>query len=216
MINLSKRLRGEGGDTGAGPSGGGGAAGGSGGQPPSGGGGGGGASGGGSGNGSSRSSGRASIRDKLLVKEVQEMEQTLPPGCKVKFEDPNALHDFQLSICPDDCFWAGGKFKFRITCDEDYNLTPPTVKCLTRLWHPNINEDGQVCLSLLRVNALDDGMGWAPTRKLKDVIWGLNSLFSDLLNFEDPLNQEAADHYARDKESFKAKVRDYVHKYAKR
>ena len=59
----------------------------------------------------SSSSSRVSIRDKLLVKEVQEMEQTLPLGCKVKFEDPNALHDFNLTIVPEDSYWAGGKFR---------------------------------------------------------------------------------------------------------
>ena len=30
---------------------------------------------------------------------------------------------------------------------------------------------------------------------------GLNSLFTDLLNFDDPLNLEAAQHYERDKVS---------------
>ena len=63
------------------------------------------------------SGGRISIRDKLLVKEVQEMETTLPPGCKVKFDDPNALHDFTLTIAPDETsHWTGGKFirSFRV------------------------------------------------------------------------------------------------------
>ena len=83
-------------------------------------------------------------------------------------------------------------------------------------WFPfSINEDGDVCLSILRLNAID-GMGWAPTRKLKDVIWGLSSLFGDLLNFDDPLNNEAAQHFLSDKEAFKAKVREWVVKYAKR
>lgn len=54
---------------------------------------------------------------------------------------------------------------------------PPKVKCLTKLWHPNISEDGNVCLSILRQSSIDE-MGWAPTRKLKDVVWGLNSLFT--------------------------------------
>ena len=34
-------------------------------------------------------------------------------------------------------------------------LQPPKVRCETRIWHPNINEDGEVCLSLLRQNSLD-------------------------------------------------------------
>ncbi|XP_059088441.1 NEDD8-conjugating enzyme UBE2F-like [Tigriopus californicus] len=158
---------------------------------------------------------RPSIRDQLLVKEVQEMEQNLPPGSKVRFEDPNALHDFTLVVVPEEGFWNGGKFRFRIQVGEDYNLGPPHVKCQTRLWHPNINEEGDVCLSILRLNALD-GMGWAPTRRLKDVMWGLYSLFGDLLNFDDPLNLEAAEHFQNDREGFKFKVRDWVQRYAKR
>ncbi|KAH7985306.1 hypothetical protein HPB49_026500 [Dermacentor silvarum] len=59
-------------------------------------------------------------------------------------------------------------------------------------------------------------MGWAPTRTLKEIVWGLNALFTDLLNFDDPLDNEAAEHYQRDKEGFKAKVREYVLNYAKR
>ncbi len=42
------------------------------------------------------------------------MEQHLPAGCRVKFEDPNALHDFVLAVCPEEGFWQGGKFKFHI------------------------------------------------------------------------------------------------------
>lgn len=183
------------------------------------------------------SSRRVSVRDKLLVKEVQEMETCLPPGCRVKFEDPNCLHDFVLVVSPVDqpslsggpttsgasetgpggCPWVGGKFRFHVVCSEEYNMTPPTVKCLTRIWHPNINEEGDVCLSILRNSSVgNDGTGWTPARRLKDVIWGLNSLFTDLLNFDDPLNIEAAEHFQRDPSGFRLKVRDWVHKYARR
>lgn len=58
-----------------------------------------------------------------------------------------------------------------------YLLQPPEVKCLTKLWHPNISEEGDICLSLLRQNSIDS-LGWAPTRSIKDVVWGLNSLFT--------------------------------------
>nr|CAD7195811.1 unnamed protein product [Timema douglasi] len=158
---------------------------------------------------------RVSIRDKLLIREVQEMEQTLPTTCKVKFNNPHHLHDFQLIVTPDEGFWHGGQFYFHIYVTEDYNMSPPTVKCQTKLWHPNISEDGEICLSLLRQNSID-GMGWAPTRRLKDVIWGLNSLFTDLLNFDDPLNSEAAELYQKDKELFRNKVCEYITQYSKR
>lgn len=79
-------------------------------------------------------------------------------------------------------------------------MTPPKVRCLNKIWHPNISVDGDICLSLLRLNSID-GLGWvsrlslyflvlffnfqllvhflkAPTRRLKDIVWGLNSLFT--------------------------------------
>lgn len=54
------------------------------------------------------------VRDKLLVREFQELEQNMPKGCSVQFNDPNALHDFQLLIVPDEGYWKGGKFRFSI------------------------------------------------------------------------------------------------------
>lgn len=50
---------------------------------------------------------------------------------------------------------------------------------------------------------------------LKDLIFGLNSLFTDLLNFDDPLNLEAAEQYVRSKRDFQAKVNEYVQHFAR-
>lgn len=38
----------------------------------------------------------------------------------------------------------------------------------------------------------------------------------DLLNFDDPLNRDAADLFIKNEESFRRKVKDYVMQYAKR
>ncbi|XP_046312895.1 NEDD8-conjugating enzyme UBE2F isoform X1 [Marmota monax] len=179
---------------------------------------------------------RVSVRDKLLVKEVADLEANLPCTCKVHFPDPNKLHCFQLTVIPDEGYYQGGKFQFETEVPDAYNMVPPKVKCLTRIWHPNITETGEICLSLLREHSID-GTGWAPTRTLKDVVWGLNSLFTgedcdtrqadspvftlsfslfkDLLNFDDPLNIEAAEHHLRDKEDFRNKVDDYIKRYAR-
>ncbi|XP_042322879.1 NEDD8-conjugating enzyme UBE2F isoform X2 [Sceloporus undulatus] len=135
---------------------------------------------------------RVSVRDKLLVKEVAELEVNLP------YEG----------------YYQNGTFQFEIEVPDAYNMVPPKVKCSTRIWHPNITETGEICLSLLREHSID-GTGWAPTRTLKDVVWGLNSLFTDLLNFDDPLNIEAAEHHLRDKEDFRTKVEDYIKRYAR-
>lgn len=65
---------------------------------------------------------RVSIRDRLLVKEVQEMEQNLPNTCKIYFPDPNVLCEFSLVISPDEGFWQGGRFKFNVEVTEEYNM----------------------------------------------------------------------------------------------
>lgn len=65
---------------------------------------------------------RISVRDKLLVKEVQEMNENLPATCSVHFEDPNVLSEFILNVCPDEGYWQGGKFKFSVFVTEEYNM----------------------------------------------------------------------------------------------
>lgn len=155
-----------------------------------------------------------SIRSRLLTREVSEIQSCLPRTCKIDFEDVDDLREFTLTVKPEEGYWKGGTFVFNIFVPTEYNIKPPSAKCKTRLWHPNITEDGKICLSILREHSLD-GSGWLPTRTLKDVIWGLNSLFTDLCDFEDPLNTVAAEQYALDKRQFERKVKDYIAWYAK-
>ncbi|EUB64842.1 NEDD8-conjugating enzyme UBE2F [Echinococcus granulosus] len=151
----------------------------------------------------------ASIRDRLLAQELTDLKSNLSQHCRLRYPDPDKLHEFEIIISPVDGFWAKGHFHFEFTVPEGYNHVPPIVKCTTRIWHPNIDEEGRICLSLLRPSSLDSS-GWAPTRKLSDVIWGLESLFSDLCDFNDALNTNAAEEYIRDPESFKRTLA-YVH-----
>lgn len=74
---------------------------------------------------------------------------------------------------------------------------------------------GDVCLSLLRLNSID-GMGWMPTRRVKDVVFGINSLFTDLCDFDDPLNIELSEEYSKNSEKVKLRIREYVQQYAMR
>ncbi|VDD77654.1 unnamed protein product [Mesocestoides corti] len=163
---------------------------------------------------SSASIRNASIRDKLLTQELPELKANLTQQCELRYPDPNKLHEFELIVSPKDGFWAKGRFHFSVTVPEGYNHVPPIVKCTTKIWHPNIDEEGRVCLSLLRPSSLDSS-GWAPTRKLYEMIWGIESLFSDLCDFSDALNTNAAEQYSRDPEAFRQKARWYVNEFAR-
>ena len=154
-----------------------------------------------------------SVRSKFLTQEISELHPLLPPSCSIQFQDVDDLRTFTLTIQPEEGYWKSGRYVFEVAIPLEYNIKPPSVVCKTKIWHPNITEDGKICLSILREHTMD-GTGWLPTRTLKDVVWGLNSLFTDLLNFEDPLNIEAAELYSRDKYMFERKVNDYKRKYA--
>lgn len=156
----------------------------------------------------------ASIRDRLVLQELQELKINLSNQCTIHHPDPNKLHEFFLIIRPNEGYWAGGSYHFEINVPEGYNHCPPLVHCSTRIWHPNIDEQGRVCLSLLRQSSLDYS-GWAPTRRLLDVVWGIESLFFDLCDFNDALNTAAAEQYLRDPDAFNDTARSYVYRYAR-
>lgn len=155
-----------------------------------------------------------SVRSRFLTQEVSEIQSCLPSTCSIHFEDVDDLRELNLTVQPDEGYWKGGKFLFHILVPLEYNVKPPLVQCRTKLWHPNITEDGKICLSILRDHSLD-GTGWLPTRTLKDVVWGLNALFTDLCDFEDPLNTVVAEQYSLDKPAFLRKVHNYITLYAK-
>jgi len=81
-------------------------------------------------------------------------------------------------------YFRGGSFLFSFAVPAAYPHDPPKVKCLTKVYHPNIDLQGNVCLNILRED-------WKPVLTTTSIIYGLNFLFL-APNPEDPLNKEAA------------------------
>ena len=46
-------------------------------------------------------------------------------------------------------------------------------------------------------------------------MFGINSIFTDLCDFSDPLNVEIAEEYATDSEKTKVKIREFVQEHAR-
>ncbi|CAL2027771.1 hypothetical protein CAEBREN_11990 [Caenorhabditis brenneri] len=157
---------------------------------------------------------RIAVRDKLLAQEMKDLESSLRQQKLWNIQVPSTsrLHELDLTVTPQEGIYKGGTFRFKITVPPEYNNTPPVVKCLTRVWHPNINEDGSICLSILRQNSLDQ-FGWRPTRNLLEVVHGLVALFTDLIDFDDALNIQAAQQWTQNREAFKHRAREYIQRY---
>ena len=90
----------------------------------------------------------------------------------------------EVDIKPDEGYWANAKYHFTMEIPADYPHKPPKVLCKTRIYHPNIDMNGNVCLNILRED-------WKPVLDVNAVIYGLISLFYEP-NQNDPLNKEAA------------------------
>ncbi|KAE8727139.1 NEDD8-conjugating enzyme Ubc12 [Hibiscus syriacus] len=112
-------------------------------------------------------------------------ELNLPESCSISF--PNGKDDlmnFEVSIRPDEGYYVGATFLFSFQVSPTYPHESPKVKCKTKVYHPNIDLEGNVCLDILRED-------WKPVLNINTVIYGLYQLFTEP-NHEDPLNHDAA------------------------
>ncbi|KAI9856462.1 MAG: NEDD8-conjugating protein ubc12 [Vezdaea acicularis] len=121
------------------------------------------------------------------------------PTMHTTFPNPDDILNFTLTIEPDEGMYKGGSFRFSFNINQNYPHDPPKVKCAQKIYHPNIDLEGNVCLNILRED-------WKPVLNLNAVLVGLQFLFLDP-NASDPLNKEAADDLRTNKEGFKRNVR---------
>lgn len=107
---------------------------------------------------------------------------------------------------PEDTPYHGGVFFLSIRFPQDYPFKPPKINFTTKLFHPNVNLNGSICLDILKDQ-------WSPALTISRVLLSISSLLSDA-NPDDPLWPEAADLYKNNREKFNATVREWVIRYA--
>jgi len=139
---------------------------------------------------------RASAAQLRITKDINEMD--LPKTCAMEIPDKDCLLQFKIIICPDEGIYRNGRFVFHFKVSEDYPHSPPKVKCLNTIYHPNIDLDGNVCLNILRED-------WKPVLTINSIVYGLQYLFLEP-NPDDPLNKEAASLLKSNRRQFEQNV----------
>ncbi|ORX80464.1 ubiquitin-conjugating enzyme E2 S [Basidiobolus meristosporus CBS 931.73] len=82
----------------------------------------------------------------------------------------NNLFDFQLWIFgPTGTPYENGAFRVKLSFSSEFPHIPPSCKFLTKIYHPNISHDGEVCINTLRYS-------WQPGLGIGHILMTLRCL----------------------------------------
>jgi hypothetical protein len=94
--------------------------------------------------------------------------------------------------------------------NDSFPFEPPRVSFDTRVYHPNIDSRGRVCLDLLDMPPKGS---WRPSLTLATVLAGVRQLLADP-NPRDPLETDVTEEYLGNRALFELKARQMVARYA--
>ena len=107
--------------------------------------------------------------------------------------------DYNRHTHEGDTPFEDGTFKLLLTFDESYPNKPPTVKFLSRMFHPNVYANGELCLDILQNR-------WSPTYDVAAILTSIQSLLHDP-NPNSPANAEAAQLYRENMKEYVRRVK---------
>ena len=132
---------------------------------------------------------------KRINKELKDIANDPPAQCSAGPVGDDPFHwqvDFYFPVIllikkpsqatilgPTDSPFEGGVFFLNIHFPTDYPFKPPKFAFTTRIYHPNINSNGAICLDILRSQ-------WSPALTVAKVLLSICSLLCDP-NPDDPL-----------------------------
>lgn len=150
---------------------------------------------------------------RALSLELKKLQEEPVEGFTVQATESN-LFEWEVAIFgPPDTLYQGGYFKAVMKFPQDYPYSPPSFRFVTKMWHPNIYENGDVCISILHPPVDDPQSGelpserWNPTQSVRTILLSVISLLNEPNTFS-PANVDASVMYRRWKES-KGKDKEY-------
>ncbi|CAI9109644.1 OLC1v1009503C1 [Oldenlandia corymbosa var. corymbosa] len=139
---------------------------------------------------------------KRLMRDFKRLQQDPPAGISGAPFDNNIMLWNAVIFGPDDTPWDGGTFRLTLQFTEDYPNKPPTVRFISRMFHPNIYADGSICLDILQNQ-------WSPIYDVAAILTSIQSLLCDP-NPNSPANSEAARLFSENKRDYNRKTCHFI------
>ncbi|KAK7353313.1 hypothetical protein VNO80_18758 [Phaseolus coccineus] len=146
------------------------------------------------------------MASKRILKELKDLQKDPPTSCSAGPVAEDMFHWQATIMGPPDSPYAGGVFLVTIHFPPDYPFKPPKVAFRTKVFHPNINSNGSICLDILKEQ-------WSPALTISKVLLSICSLLTDP-NPDDPLVPEIAHMYKTDRNKYESTARSWTQKYA--
>lgn len=86
---------------------------------------------------------------------------------------------YYLVFRPHDTPFEDGTFKLTLVFTEEYPNKPPTVRFVSKMFHPNVYADGGICLDILQNR-------WSPTYDVSAILTSIQ-VSSTLFDLFSPL-----------------------------
>lgn len=146
------------------------------------------------------------MASKRITRELRDAQKDPPTNCSAGPRQDDLFHWSSTILGPTESIYEGGVFQLDIRFPPDYPFKPPKIVFITKIYHPNVNSDGAICLDILKDQ-------WSPALTISKVLLSICSLLTDP-NPDDPLVPEIAKLYKFKKEEYNKQAREWVRKYA--
>ncbi|ORX87830.1 hypothetical protein K493DRAFT_341428 [Basidiobolus meristosporus CBS 931.73] len=145
-----------------------------------------------------------------MKKELELLGCDPPPGIMCWPVDDN-LNSLSARIKgPKETPYENGIFQVDVKIPERYPFEPPKAQFVTPIYHPNIDNQGRICLDILKMPPKGS---WKPSLNISTMLTSLLVLMSEP-NPDDPLLVEVAKEYSENRSMFLKKARKWTLTYA--
>uniref|UniRef100_A0A8C8BJH4 UBC core domain-containing protein n=1 Tax=Otus sunia TaxID=257818 RepID=A0A8C8BJH4_9STRI len=124
---------------------------------------------------------------RLHLTETQRLLAEPVPGIKAEPDESNARYFHVVIAGPQDSPFEGGTFKLELFLPEEYPMAAPKVRFMTKIYHPNVDKLGRICLDILKDK-------WSPALQIRTVLLSIQALLS-APNPDDPLANDVAEQW---------------------